>query len=792
MELDRPQESKAVSTDFGNGDEDLALSGLVVVDFGQYLAGPLVAMMLADLGAEVIRVDPPGGPRWQHGANAMLQRGKKSITLDLHSDGDRRVAEQLIERADLVIEGFRPGVMDRLGLGPKTSTGRNNRLIYVSLPGFGHDDPRASMAGWEGVINAAAGVFETVPGFAAPTYNALPIASTYGALVAAHSIMAALIARERDGLGQWVEVPLFDATFEAIGQKGQLAPVTDTVPYMQTRKMAPSLGHYRCADGLWLHLCLIQDRHLQWFADEFLPQDWIDEGIVDADRLWNDPDLAEHARKRFAELFATRTSAEWERAINEVTGAPSAACHTTEHWLREDSHARDIGAVIDIDDPEFGPMQQGGYPIVLSATPARARSARHGLDSDRDEILAGLGDPIPTHAVPSAPPLTQALAGIRVVDLTQVLAGPTSARILAEYGAEVTKIQNAHDKQLRYHLYGNSGKRTILLDLKADAGHRVLERIVTGADIFVENFASGVAERLGVGEDEIRKMSPEIVYGSLNAYGRQGFRGAWRGREELGQAVTGMQVRWGGYCADDEPMAGPLTFTDSGTGLVGAFGMLVGLFHRLRTGRGQRVETSLAHAGTYEQIPFMYAHAGRTWDEPNGLLAVGMNALDRIYPTSDGWLYLATDLQNGREQLNSTAGFGTVDFDAEQNALAAAMTAILATENAAVWVQRLRDSGIACHEVLDIPRVMEDQVSKSRGLSAVREHMGLGPVRNPGPTPRLSRTPAVLARPAAMPGLESRSVLDDFGFGEDADALIAAKIVREELPLGVELFGRPR
>src|SRR5579884_1761176 len=113
-----------------------ALDGIRVVDFGQYLAGPMVAMMLADHGADVIRVDPPGGPRWQSHANAILQRGKRSIVLDLKLPGDRNVARKLIAGADIAIENFRPGVMDRLGLGPAAMTEAHERLIYCSLPAF--------------------------------------------------------------------------------------------------------------------------------------------------------------------------------------------------------------------------------------------------------------------------------------------------------------------------------------------------------------------------------------------------------------------------------------------------------------------------------------------------------------------------------------------------------------------------------------------------------------------------------------------------------------------------------
>lgn len=247
------------------------LDGVRVVDFGQWLAAPLVAAWLADAGADVVRVDPPGGPRWAHPANAMLQRGKRSIVLDLKSEPDQAIAQELIARADIVLEGFRPGVMDRLGVGPASMTARHPRLLYCSIPGFGTDDRRAQVAAWEGVVESAAGLY-LFPGSApmnyrgdrdgAPTFSALPLASAYGAFVAAHSIAAALIARQRTGLGQHIEVPLFDAAFELIGasvMKSDRPRPAPSAPKVTLE--SPQLGHYRCADGRWLELCLFQDKH---------------------------------------------------------------------------------------------------------------------------------------------------------------------------------------------------------------------------------------------------------------------------------------------------------------------------------------------------------------------------------------------------------------------------------------------------------------------------------------------------------------------------------------------------
>src|SRR5262249_45253531 len=122
-----------------------ALEGVRVIDFGQYIAGPLAAMFLADQGADVIRIDSPSGPLMASPANATYNRGKRSIALDLHREADRALAARLIATADVVIENFRPSTMARFGLDAEAMTAANPRLIYCSLPGFASDDPRAQL-----------------------------------------------------------------------------------------------------------------------------------------------------------------------------------------------------------------------------------------------------------------------------------------------------------------------------------------------------------------------------------------------------------------------------------------------------------------------------------------------------------------------------------------------------------------------------------------------------------------------------------------------------------------------
>lgn len=758
------------------------LKGLRVVDFGQWLAAPLVALWLAEAGADVIRIDPPSGPRWDHPVNAMLQRSKRSIVLDLKDDSDRETARELVRRADVVLEGFRPGVMHRLGLGPDEMRERNPRLVYCSIPGFGADDPRAGLAAWEGVVTAAAGLY-LYPGCtpmdyvgdrtSEPIFSAVPAASSYAAFVAAHSVMAALIARERDGVGQRVEVPLFDACFELIASGVMKMEKTPDKSGPRLVGRMPQIGHYQCADGRWLELCLFQDKHLEWFAHTFLPQEYIDDGMGDAERMLTDTELQERARKRYAELFATLPAREWEIKINEESGASAALCQSAEEWLTIDEHAKDSGAVVDVEDPYLAHTAQAAFPFNLSVTPLQVRHPRHVLNADRDDILAELAQPyeVPVLTVPGSVSGEPALKGIRIVDVAQVLAGPTVGRVLAEYGADVVKIHSFTDRQLGMHVYTNSGKQSIMLDLKTPEGMEVFRKLSKDVDIFVQNFTRGVADRIGLGEAEIRKSARGLIYVSISAFGHKGYRGGWRGREQLGQGPTGMQVRLG----DDEPLMAPYPYNDYGSGNLAAFGALLALFHRTRTdGAGQAVETSLTHSATFLQVPFMVAYDGREWDEPHGQHAKGWSAFSRLYAAADAWIY-----------VHAAAGFGGVP---ELDGLAdVELEEIFRSRKAEEWHSILSARDIGVHRLVDQTDLMDDPVVRSRGLAIEREHPGLGRITMAGPPPRLSRTPAEPLSPAGPPGGDTREVL--LGLGFDAQELIDKHVAREGLPAGAQIVG---
>lgn len=734
-----------------------ALDGLRVIDFGQYLAAPAAAMILADHGADVIRVEPPGGPRWHHHANAILQRGKRSITLDLKTPEGRRTARALVAGADIVLENFRPGVMDRLELGADAMTALNPALIYCSIPGFGRDDPRAGLPGWEGAVSAAAAIYAkggnkllkaSGQDWPDPIFNPLPLASNYAFKIAVNAILAALIARERTGRGQTIEVPLFDAMFEGFGLFAQALP-----PGTPNAVIHGAVDNvYRCADGLWIYLSLPVAGLWSRFSTHFMPQSWFDDGFADPANLAADPAMAREAITRMADLFRTRPAAHWD-ALARQARIPFTICRTTAEWLN-DNQAHASGAAIHLDDPVLGPTRQAGFAVTLSGTPAQVRFPRRTVGSDGPAIIeelaqgtaGGGGRPM------AGASLQQALEGVRIVDVSHFLAGPTATRILAEFGASVVKVDGP-GRPIIGMLQVNSGKRTALVDLKNPLGCDLLWREVEQADVFVQSFAHGVADRLGFGEAAVRARRPDILYASESCFGDIGPEGGRHGVEGVGQTRSGMAMRWG----DGSPKLQRFIVCDYGTGHLTAMAILLGLYHRAVTGRGQHVQATLMQSGTYHQLPFAIDYSGRVWDEPAGPAAKGWGPADRLYRAADGWFYLAAPRPEDRQRLWQVAELSGLKGTGD-DLLGAAMEEIFATTTVDIWVARLRDAGIAAHPLVDFDALLDSAVARDRGLVLWRDHPGVGPVRATGQVPRLSRTPLRPLRPVGLPGSDTLEI----------------------------------
>lgn len=754
-----------------------ALAGVRVLDFGQYIAGPLAAMLMADQGADVIRIDPLEGPRWDTPANATWNRGKRSIALDLNTPSDLATARSLICRADVLIENFRPGVMDRLGLGYQALSESNPTLVYCSLPGFAEDDPRAATAAWEGVLGAASGTYLNrlgLPPRDPPAVTAIPLSSSYGAFLGVTSIAMALNARDRDGVGQRVEVPLFDATFTAVGAAGM--KLIDQPSGGRGGLDTPWVRQYECADGRWVQFFANPTRHRTQFVQAAgVEAAWTREGLLAHDRVLDDDALREQLLSRMVALFKSRSAAEWESLIN-AAGTPTAVCNESWEWLNNE-HALASEAVVGVDDPELGPMRQPGVHPRLDRTPGAVRGPAPRLDADRVDVLAEAADPAHVRAKPdestaspTAAPLA-ALEGVRVLDLCIILAGPTCGRTLAEFGADVIKIDSpTREGGISSHLDVNRGKRSMLLDLKTASGKTVFWRLLESADVVLQNYRAGALDRLGLGYDEVRARKPDIVYASLNAYGHGGPWEQRPGWEHLAQAATGMQMRFG----ETRPELQPFPINDYATGIMGAYAVALALRHRALTGEGQQVRSALAYTATLLQSPFMQAYEGKRWDEPRGQGVLGFGPLQRLYRASDGWFFLGAHEAQGAALLSALGIDPAADIET-------ALASVFATTTVDAAVSKVLAAGVGAHPVRGVPENMESEWLTGRGVSITRQHDGPGRVRTTGPSPKLSRTPVRPGAPASAPGADGPAVLQEFGLSEERAGLVAARVLVESL-----------
>jgi crotonobetainyl-CoA:carnitine CoA-transferase CaiB-like acyl-CoA transferase len=833
---------------------DRPLARLRVVDFGQYIAGPAAAMLLADLGADVIRVDPPQGPRWNQPAHAILNRGKRSIALDLKDPADQASAQRLIASADVVIENFRPGVMARLNLGPDEMAQANPRLVYLSLPGFSSEDlARAQIPAWEGIIGAAVGQFtdmglnRVLMGIH-PSYSPLPLASSYAAVFGALAVTLALYARERDGIGDVIEVPIAAALLEGLAYNSmQIDPLPPRYRALREveiehrratgapldldyetvqRLLDPLYRSYRCADGRpFQSVCVSHHRHaldllevtglreeaeaagLPMF-DPYLPSErWPDGADCTVfahplSRPWT-----EWLSRRLADAFAARSSAHWEEAFSRH-GLPGAALRTTQEWLA-DAHALASGLVLELDDPDLGRMRQMGNVAWLASDGEQAmiKQPASRLDADRTAILTELeqwADAPEDVADRAAAPQRCArgegwLDGVTIVDLTNVIAGPTIAATLSRFGAKVIKVDAPVPSFDPWNtvicgLQSNRGKQSLLADVRSSDGQTLLHRLLADADVITTNATDRQITALGLGHNSLRDINPELILCQLDTWGgpRRGPRSDALGYDDLVQAATGIMARFGGGLDTPEEQAHFGTIDVLG-GLCGAFATAVALYKRARGGGADVARTSLAAAGQLIQSPYMYDHDGRSpFDEPSGRAVLGESPGYRCYEAADGWLFLACP----PDRLSELARLPELEALAgpdDERAAEALLARVFATRPVEHWTAACHEIDIAAQRLETMRAARESNLADEVPASfqphgpTIRftrhsNHPSRRVVDLVAPTAIRPRRAAIsLPTPAPKYGADSRTILAEHGYSPDeVQALMHAGVVGRE------------
>jgi crotonobetainyl-CoA:carnitine CoA-transferase CaiB-like acyl-CoA transferase len=377
-----------------------ALDGLVVLDLTRVLSGPFATMTLADLGADVVKVEQPGtgddtrqwGPPFQGEEAAYflsVNRNKRSLAVDLKSPEGLELVRELARRADVVVENFRPGTAARLGLGYEELAAENPGLVYASISGYGQTGPDANRAGYDAIAQARSGIM-SVTGEAdgPPVRVGVSSADLTAGMWAVIGILAALRERDRSGVGQWVDISLLDGSVSWLTYvaAGYFASGTRPPRYGSAH---PTIAPYQGFTTLDGNLMLAVGNDAIW--RRFAPVAGLGE-LVDDPRFATNPLRVAHRDELLplvAAAMAARTSAEWVEVLDGA-GVPVGPIQTVDEVVN-DPQVLARGMIGEVEHPTAGTLRTIGCPVRLTATPPQVRSAPPTLGQHTDDVLAGLG-----------------------------------------------------------------------------------------------------------------------------------------------------------------------------------------------------------------------------------------------------------------------------------------------------------------------------------------------------------------------------------------------------------------
>jgi crotonobetainyl-CoA:carnitine CoA-transferase CaiB-like acyl-CoA transferase len=378
------------------------------------------------------------------------------------------------------------------------------------------------------------------------------------------------------------------------------------------------------------------------------------------------------------------------------------------------------------------------------------------------------------------------LHGVTVLELAQIMAGPSCGALLADLGAEVIKVEKmpGGDDTRRYaepsiqgesaaFMMMNRNKRGIAVDLKTEGGRRVLRRLVETADVLTENYRRGALDRLGLGYDALKAVNPALIYCSISGYGRTGPAADKGGFDLIAQGVSGLMSITGEPGRPPVKVGSPVT--DMNAGLLAALGIVSAYVHRLKTGVGQFVDTSLMEAGIH-QTAWQAAIFFATGVSPGpGGSAHVLAAPYQAFPTADGWINIGGANQANWERMARTVGVPELITDprfidnsarmAHRGALTALLGERLRQRPTQDWLQALDAAGIPAGPIQDIGTMTRDPQTLAREMVVELEHPVAGTTRALGVPVKFSATPGSVRRPAPTFGQHTREVLLAHGFG---------------------------
>ncbi len=809
------------------------LQGIRVVELSNEVGGAFAGYLLAKYGADVVVVEPPMGhairslpPR--AGATpdhsimfAYLGAGKRSMVAGLSDPAAIQSVRELIASADVVIDSYAPGFLAEKGLSPGGLVEDFPRLVVCSISPFGQDGPRRDWT-MTSLTAAAAGGQMSICGDAdmPPLKTAGHQAHYQAGLHAFSAIATALFAAKSQGVGDWLDISLQEVQVSTLEGAGPAALFTETEAGRSAgNRPFAQWGIHECKDGyigvaaMPRQSYAIYDRigHPELKEDPAFASGWL-------------PDANAILGILIPEWTAQYTAEEIFELASEFR-APFAMIPDPRQLL-EWPGLKDVDFWQEVDHPVLGRHPLPGGPIIFGDGDRGIAKRAPLLGEHTREVIAEARAqlrPVPSGEGAAAPKLP--LDGIRVVDMTAVWAGPYGTRFLADQGAEVLKVegpsfadpvrtmggarQSPEINQSTYFNEYNRNKLGVSLDIKKPEGMAALKRLIAASDIFIENWSSGVAERLGLGFEELKKINPAIISISMPGFGHKG-----RDSDRVGFGPTIEQM--GGLVALQGYEGGPphrsgISYGDPVAGTVSAGAVALALLNRLRTGEGSYAVTpqrdaicslvgefvlgeALGHplpvrigSRDPEFAPSNVYQCADTPARPMRGLA-GRPMLE----FTDSWLTLTVDSDSTWIALKGVVANPALDnrsFDTQAGRLAAQarIDAVIAAWarplDASTAAARLQAAGVSAAPVLTPLTVTTDDHLAARGAFLAYSHPDVGDGRTTRPAWRFMRRPAMVVNSAPRFGEHTRDVLNRVGgySDEELDAMEANSVITDDL-----------